>query len=53
MNKAEKEQILRGMLDVLVDIITADTEVDMNDPFVFACNMAHISITRAIGVLHD
>lgn len=53
MSKAEKEQILRGMLDALVDMITADTEVDMNDPFVFACNMAHVSLTRALGVLHD
>ena len=53
MSKAEKEQILRGMLDVLADMITADTEVDMNDPFVFACNMAHISVSRALGVLHD
>ena len=54
MNEAEKEQILRGMLDALSDIILdGNGEVDVDDPFVFACNHAHISISRALGVLHD
>ena len=53
MTKAEKVQILTGMRDALRDLIIDADDVDMLDPFTFAANQAHISITRALGVLHD
>ena len=53
MTKAEKVQILTGMRDALRDMILDADDVDMREAFTFAANQAHISITRALGVVHD